>query len=182
VTTSVVLDGRIVHKIDYLWERGVDTDELRNALETHLADQHRQSLEQVKTQAHEYVQPGSDEESTGAYPEPSYRDSMIEVLGSVPYVTGVYEVDQSGAVVFSRDFRNIQTDLSREFRIFGTLISSFAGIIRVGEFRHGCCWFSADNVVLVNLRGRLFAIMTEPAGSIERIQHEFPELFEALHD
>lgn len=186
VTTSVVLDGRIVHKIDYSWDLGVETEELRKALESHLANQHRQSLEQVKARASEYVQgmadSGADCGATSAYPEPSYRDSMTEVLGSVPYVTGICEIDQTGAVIYSRDFRNIQTDLSREFQMFGSLISSFAEIIRVGEFRYGCCWFSADNVVLVNLRGRLFAIMTEPAGSIERIQHEFPELFEAVHD
>lgn len=181
VTTSVVLDGRIVHKIDFPWEQGVETEELRNALEAHLADQHRQTLEQVKTRAHEFTGDATGGGASTIYPEPSFRDSMTEVLGAVPYVTGVCELDQSGTIIFSRDFRNIHTDLAREFQMLNTLISLFPGIIRVGDFHHGCCRFPSENVVLANIRGRLFGIITERSGSIERIRDEFPELFEAVH-
>jgi hypothetical protein len=182
VTTSVVLDGRTVHKTDHPWDQGVATEETGKALEKFLAEQHRQTLGLVKARAHEYVGGSPEEKPAAEYPEPSFRDSMNEILSSVPFVTGLCELDRSGKIVYSRDFCNIQADFGREFQIFAKLISSLPEIIRVGDFHHGCCWFPAENVILVRLRGRLFGIITEPSGSVEKIRTEFPELFEAAYD
>lgn len=181
VTTSVVLEGRTVHKTDHPWEKGDETEEIRKDLESFLAEQHRQALELVEAHAQEYVSDLAEKKTAALFPQPTFRDSMIEVLSSVPFVTGVCELDQSGKLVFSRDFRDIHSDFGREFEIFNKLIVSFPAIIRVGEFRQGCCWFPAENVILIRLRERLFGVLTEPTGSIERIRSEFPELFEAVN-
>ena len=180
VTTSVVLDGRIIHKTDRSWEKELETEEARKELEDLLAAQHRQVLELVKTKAAEYVdEPPAAKENTG-YPETSFRDSLVEVLGSLPFVTGVYELDKQGQAIFSHNFRDIYAEWDREFEMLGRLALEFPEIIRVGEFRYGCCWFSAENVIILGLKGRIFGVMTEPSGSIEGIRREFPELFEAV--
>jgi len=181
VTTSVVLDGRIIHKIDRSWEEGVETEEARRDLESFLAGQHRQALELVKARAHEYLgTPPEPQDATG-YAAPSFRDSMVEVLRSVPFVTGVYEFDKQGKVIYCHNFRDIYGEWNREFEMLATLISAFPDIIRVGDFRHGCCWFPAENVIMLNIHGRMFGVMTEPSGSINEIRREFPELFEAVY-
>ncbi|MFC1475968.1 hypothetical protein ACFLQW_03100 [Candidatus Zixiibacteriota bacterium] len=182
VTTSVVLDGRTIHKTDHPWDQGVDTEDAQKNLEEYLAEQHRKTLGLVEARAHEYVGDSLDKKSTTEHPEPSFRDSMCEILSSLPFITAMCEFDQSGKIVFSRDFCNIHADLGREFQIFAKLVYSLPEIIRVGGFRHGCCWFPAENVILVHLRERLFGIITEPCGSVERIRDEFPELFEATYD
>jgi hypothetical protein len=181
VTTSVVLDGRIIHKLDRPWEDGVETGELQKALETSLAEQHRQAMELVKTRAADYVAgPTTAEEPTG-YSPGSFRDSMVEVLGSLPFVIGVYEIDRDGKIVYAHNFRDIYAEWDGEFEMLARLAHEFPNIIRVGDFRHGNCWFPAENVIIVQIHDRTFGIMTEPSGSIDDIRQEFPELFEAVY-
>jgi len=182
VTTSVMLDGRIIHKIDRNWEEGVETDETKKLLESFLAEQHRQALELVKARAHEYVETPPEPETATGYAEPSFRDSMAEVLGSLPFVTGVYEFDKQGKMIYSFNFRDIYAEWNREFETLARLVSAFPDIIRVGDFRYGCCRFPAENVILLNIHGCTFGVMTEPSGSIDEIRREFPELFEAVYD
>jgi len=181
VTTSVVLDGRIVHKLDRPWEDGVDTDELQKALESSLAEQHRQAMEMVKTRATEYVGTAKTTEDTSGYGQGSFRDSMVEVLGSLPSVIGVYEIDQAGKIIYTHNYRDIYAEWDREFEMLAQLAEEFPNIIRVGKFCYGNCWFPAENVIVISIQNRTFGIMTEPSGSIDEIRQEFPELFEAVH-
>jgi len=181
ITTSVVLDGRIVHKLDRPWEDGVETGELQKALESTLAEQHRQAMEIVKTKAAEFAGAPKATEAPPGYTQGSFRDSMVEVLGSLPSVIGVYEIDQGGKIIFSHNFRNIYAEWDREFEMLAQLAREFPNIIRAGNFRYGNCWFPAENVIVIDIQTRTFGIMTEPSSSIDDIQREFPELFEAVH-
>lgn len=181
VTTSVVLDGRTVHKIDTPWEEAADTPAIKEKLESCLNNQHRQALALVKARAEEFVG-GPPDPTPAGYPKPSFRDSMVEVLGSLPFVIGIYEFDKQGKILFSHNYRDICAEWAREFETLAGLVSAFPEIIRVGDFRYGCAWSPAENVVLIRLHGRSFGILTDSAGSIETIRGEFPELFEAAYD
>ena len=182
VTTSVVLDGRMVHKVDRAWEAEVESEQTRKDLESCLAEQHRQALDLVRVRADEYLNTPPPPKSTPGYAAPSFRDSMVEVLGALPIVTGVYEFDEKGKTVFNHHFRDIHAEWDREFIMLAELVALFPNIIRVGSFCHGCCWFPAENVMLFTVQNRRFGVLTESAGSIEEIWREFPELYEAVHD
>ena len=181
VTTSVVLDGRIVHKLDRAWEADVESEAERKDLESFLAEQHRQALELVQARAEEYLNTPPLPRTAPGYPAPSFRDSMVEVLSSLPFASAVYEFDGEGKIVFERNFRDIVGEWDREFEMLGELVTALPNIIRVGCFQHGCCWFPAENIIMFSVNNRRFAVLTEPSGSIEEIWREFPELYEAVH-
>lgn len=181
VTTSVVLDGRIVHKADSPWEQGVEIDEDRRNLEKFLSEQHHKVCDMVRSQAEEIVGKTAKTKTLSAYPEASFRDSMVEVLGSLPSVTGIYEFDEQGNTIFAHSYREIIAEWDREFKMLTKLVDQLPEIIRVGNFRHGCCWFQSENVIMFNIQNRRFGIMTDPAGSSEELRKEFPELFEAVY-
>ena len=181
VTTSVVLGGRIVHKVDRAWEEDVEGETARKTLESFLAEQHRQALELVRVRAGDYLAAPPPLRPAPGYVAPSFRESMVEVLGSLPFVSAVYEFDEEGKTAFARQFRDVVAEWDREFIMLAELIAAFPGIIRVGQFRQGCCWFPAENMLLYAVQGRRFAILSESSGSLEEIWREFPELYEAVH-
>ncbi len=181
VTTSVVLDGRIVHKADSPWEQGIESEEDRKNLEKFLSDQHHKVRDMVRAQAEEIVGKTAQTTESPEFPDSSFRDSMVEVLGSLPSVTGVYEFDEQGKTIFSHNYQEIFAEWDREFKMLTRLVDKLPDIIRVGEFRHGCCWFQSENVIILNIQGRRFGIMTDPSGSSDELRKEFPELFEAVY-
>ncbi len=181
VTSSVVLDGRTVHKTDREWNGDLVLEEDRDGLDRFIAEQHKQTLDLVKAQAHEFLREDSRTPVEDGYPEPTIRDTIEEVLRSVPYTIGLYEFDPEGQVIYRQSFRDVVADWDREFVAMSSLVFGMPTIIRVGNFRYGMVHFGAENLIAARIRGRAFGILTDPSATVEHLRRDFPELFEAVY-
>ena len=182
VTSSVVLDGRTVHKTDKEWSGYLSLEDDRDALDALIAEQHKQTMAMVKERAEEFLRASSPTPVAVGYPEPSIRDTIQEVLRSVPYTIGLYEFDATGAVIFRSGFRDMMADWDREFAAVGSLVFGLPNIIRVGDFRYGLISFGAENLIAARIRGRAFGILVDPSATVENLRGDFPEFFEAVYN
>jgi hypothetical protein len=182
VTSSVILDGRIVHKTDKEWTGGMESEADRDSLDALIAEQHKATLEMVRDRAVEFLGPDSPVSPTPGYPAPTIRDTIEEVLRSVPYTIGFYEIDAEGEVIHRSAFRDMVADWDREFAAVGSLVYGLPEIIRVGEFRYGLINFGAENLIAARIRGRSFGILTDPSATCEHLRKDFPEFFEAIYN
>lgn len=182
VTSSVILDGRIVHKMDKEWSGGTESDAARDALDKLIADQHKATLEMVRARAVEFIEGQSPISPSNGYPAPTIRDTIEEVVRSVPYTIGLYEFDADGGVVYRSAFRDMVADWDREFAAVSSLVYGLPQIIRVGDFRYGLINFGAENLIAARIRGRSFGILTDPTATCEHLRRDFPEFFEAIYN
>lgn len=183
ITSSVVVDGRIVHKTDREWTEDLSIPDNREKLEAILADQHKTTMEMVVERATELVgvSPAEKIEAAGGYEPPTFRDSIVEVLSSVGYTMALYEFDESGQVVYRRNFRDMVAEWDREFETLSQIVFGLPKVIRVGEFRQGIVYFGAENLIMARIKERAFGIMTDPEATMEHLRRDFPEFFEAVY-
>jgi hypothetical protein len=184
ITSSVVVDGRTVHKADREWTLDLDLEENRLRLEIELEEQHRATMALVVDRAAEFAESGrpSLTPSDDGYPTPTFRDTIEEVLRSVPYTVALYEFDQTGQIIYRRPFRDMVAEWDREFAALSAIVFGLPQILRVGEFRHGIVHFGAENLISATIRGRAFGILTDPEVGVENLRRDFPEFFEAVYD
>lgn len=181
VSSSVVLDGRTVHKTDREWAGDLESPGVRGELDTLIAEQHKATMELVALRADEFLGPLTPTPSDGGYAAPTIRDTMEEVLRTVPYVIGLYEFDETGAVTHRHHFRDVVAEWDREFTALSTLVFGMPSIIRVGDFRYGLVRFGVENLITARIGDRAYGILTDPAAGIELLRKDFPELFEAAY-
>lgn len=184
VTSSVVVDGRIVHKTDREWLDELDTEEGRQKLEAALGEQHRLTMALVVERAAEFT--SEPKPITGApgpgFEAATFRDSIEEVLRTVPYIMAFYEFDPEGRVVYRVQFRDMVAEWVREFEAISAIVFGMPSVIRVGEFRQGIVYFGAENLITARIKGRAFGIMTDPEATVEHLRRDFPEFFEAVYN
>ncbi len=178
ITSSVVLEGRVVHKVENDWIEPTETPEQQGALDRALAEQHREVISTVQTEAARLCEGQPTPPTADDFPDPTFRDTMAEILRTVPFVIGMFELDSEGKTTFAVHYRDIYADWQQELEIIARFTHNVRTIIRVGDFRHGVCSFNAENIILVELHKRLFGIATDPSGSIGQLRCDFPELFE----
>lgn len=181
VTSSVVLDGRIVHKTDVEWDGDLSNPDEYAALEALIAEQHRTTLDLVRERATEFLAPPSPTPVHDGYPEPTIRDTIEEVLCTVPYTIAFYEFDADGEIIYSSHFRNVVADWKHEFAAISALVFGLPNIIRVGDFFYGLVSFGGENLIAARIQERAFGILTEATTKIEHLRRDFPEFFEAVH-
>jgi len=181
VTSSVVLDGRIVHKTDVEWDGNLSDPDDYAALEVLIADQHKATLDLVRERATEFLGPNSPTPTGNGYPEPTIRDTIEEVLRTVPYTIAFYEFDADGEIVYSSTFRDVVADWEREFAAISALVFGMPSIIRVGDFCYGLVSFGGENLIAARIKERAFGILTEATTQIEHLRRDFPEFFEAVY-
>lgn len=185
LTTSVVLDGRTVHKTDRDWADDLTLEENRIRLDADLKKQHEAIMGLVAQRAADFVEevkPVPVQSTHDTNLQADIRDTMEEVLRTCPYVLALYEFDAEGEVVFRCSFRDVVAEWDREFAALSGLVFGLPEIIRVGQFRHGIVEFGAENLIAACIQGRAFGILTDPEGTSDRLQHDFPEFFEAVSD
>ena len=181
VTSSVVLDGRIVHKTDVEWDGDLSDPEDYAALETLISDQHKATMVLVRERATEFLAPPSPTPAADGYPEPTIRDTIEEVLRTVPYTIAFYEFDADGAIIYRSTFRDVVADWEREFAAISALVFGMPNIIRVGDFCYGLVSFGGENLIAARIQERAFGILTEATTKIEHLRRDFPEFFEAVY-
>ena len=181
VTSSIVLDGRTLHKTDREWSGDLALEEDRDTLDKFIAEQHKQTLAMVKQRVNEFIGSSNPTPARDGYPEGTIRDTIEEVLRSVPYTIGLYEFDADGQVIYRRGFRDVVADWDREFAAMSALVFGLPTIIRVGNFMYGMVHFGAENLIAARIRGRAFGILTDPSATMEHLRRDFPELFEAVY-
>jgi len=184
LTSSVVVDGRTVHKTDREWTEDFSREESRLRLEIELAEQHRATMALVVDRAAEFAESGRPTPTPGGdgFEAASFRDTIEEVLRTVPYTMGFYEFDQDGEIIYRRLFRDVVAEWDREFAALSAIVFGLPQIIRVGEFCQGIVCFGAENLISARIRDRTFGILTEPEAGIEHLRRDFPEFFEAVYD
>jgi hypothetical protein len=182
VTSSVVLDGRIVHKADHEWTGDLADPDQYAALETLIAEQHKSTLAIVKERAEEFLVPPSPTPVSDGYPPPTIRDTIEEVLRTVPYTIAFYEFDAEGGIVYRSTFRDVVADWEREFAAISALVFDMPNIIRVGDFCYGLVSFGGENLIAARIQERAFGILTESTTRIEHLRRDFPEFFEAVYN
>ena len=182
VTSSVVLDGRIVHKTDREWSGDLANPDDCAALESLIAEQHKSTLDIVKERADEFSAPLSPTPVRDGYPPPTIRDTIEEVLRTVPYTIAFYEFDTNGEIVYRSTFRDMVADWEREFAAISALVFGMPNIIRVGDFCYGLVSFGGENLIAARIQERAFGILTESTTKIEHLRRDFPEFFEAVHN
>lgn len=184
VTSSVVVDGRIVHKADREWLDDLSSDESRQKLEAALGEQHKATMALVHERAVEFIGGQSVVTATPApgYEASTFRDTIEEVLRTVPYIMALYEFDQEGQVVYRAQFRDMVAEWEREFEAISAIVFGMPSVIRVGDFRQGIVYFGAENLITARIKGRAFGIMTDPDATVEHLRRDFPEFFEAVYN
>lgn len=183
ITSTVVLDGRTVHKTDREWTEDLSREENRLYLEIILDEQHRATMALVVDRAPEFVENGRPSPTPGGdgYEAATFRDTIEEVLRTVPYTMAIYEFDQNGEIIYRRLFRDMVAEWDREFSALSAIVFGMPQIIKVGDFRQGIVYFSAENLITASIRGRAFGIMTDPETTVEHLRRDFPEFFEAVY-
>jgi hypothetical protein len=184
VTSSVVVDGRIVHKTDREWAEDLSQEESRQKLEAAIGEQHKATMVLVQERAAEFTgeqdtvaTPGGD-----GYEASTFRDTIEEVLRTVPYIMALYEFDTEGQVVYRTQFRDMVAEWDREFEAISAIVFGMPSVIRVGDFRQGIVFFGAENLITARIKGRAFGIMTDPEATVEHLRRDFPEFFEAVYN
>jgi hypothetical protein len=181
VTSSVLLDGRIVHKSDCEWTGDLADPADRDALDQLIAKQHKATMTIVQERAEEFLGPKPLTSSEDGYPAPTIRDTIIEVLQTVPYTIAFYEFDADGNVVYRYSFRDMVAEWEREFEAISSLVFGLPNIIRVGDFCYGLVSFGAENLIAARIQGHAFGILTDPSASVDHLRRDFPEFFEAVY-
>ena len=182
VTSSVVLDGRIVHKTDREWDGDLANPDDYTALESLISEQHKSVLVIVQERAEEFLAPLSPTPVDDGYPLATFRDTIEEVLRTVPYTIAFYEFDVNGDIVYRSLFRDVVADWEREFAAISSLVFGMPNIIRVGDFCYGLVSFGGENLIAARIQERAFGILTESTAGIEHLRRDFPEFFKAVHD
>jgi hypothetical protein len=182
VTSSVVLDGRIVHKTDLEWDGDLSNPDEYTALDALIAEQHKSTLAIVRERAEEFLAPASPTPVEDGYPEPTFRDTIEEVLRTVDYTIAFYEFDSEGEIVYRSTFRDVVADWEREFEAISALVFGLPNIIRVGDFCYGLVSFGGENLIAARIQDRAFGILTEATTKIEHLRRDFPEFFEAVYN
>jgi hypothetical protein len=183
ITSSVVVDGRIVHKNDREWSDDLAVPENRERLEATIVEQHRATMTLVAERAAEFTsgQVTVTVPSQAGYETPTFRDTIEEVLRTVPYIMAFCEFDNEGKVVYRAQFRDMVGEWDREFEALSQIVFGMPAVIRVGEFRQGIVYFGAENLITARIKGRAFGIMTDPEATVEHLRRDFPEFFEAVY-
>lgn len=184
VTSSVVVDGRIVHKTDRDWTDDLGPEENRQKLEAAIIEQHQATMTLVQERAVEFTsEPAVCPTPGGAgYESANFRDTIEEVLRTVPYIMAFCEFDQEGRVIHRIRFRDMVAEWDREFEAISAIVFGMPSVIRVGEFRQGIVYFGAENLITARIKGHAFGIMTDPEATVEHLRHDFPEFFEAVYN
>ena len=182
VTSSVVLDGRTIHKTDKEWSGDLEIEADREGLDQCIAEQHKETMAMIKEKAGEFLIDSSPTPAEDGYPQPTIRDTIEEVLRAVPYTIGLYEFDAEGEVVYRVGFRDVMAEWDREFAAMSALVFGLPTIIRVGNFNYGLVHFGAENLIAARIRGRAFGILTDPTATVEHLRRDFPEFFEAVYN
>ncbi len=184
VTSSVVVDGRIVHKTDREWDSDLSQAENREKLEAAIGEQHKATMALVQERAVEFTGEPSVVATPGGdgYEASTFRDTIEEVLRTVPYIMALYEFDIEGQVVYRAQFRDMVAEWDREFESISAIVFGMPSVIRVGDFRQGIVFFGAENLITARIKGRAFGIMTDPEATVEHLRRDFPEFFEAVYN
>jgi len=181
VTSSVVLDGRTIHKTDKEWQGDLSSEDGRAELDAFIAAQHKLTLQIIESRAAEFLDAPPATAAGGGYDAPTILETIEEVLQTVPYVIGLYEFDDAGAITHRRNYRDVVANWDREFAALGALVFGLPNIIRVGDFRYGLVRFGAENLITARIGNRAFGILTDPSATVEHLRKDFPELFEAAY-
>lgn len=184
VTSSVVVDGRIVHKTDREWTENLETEENRQKLEAAIGEQHKATMALVHERAVEFTGELSTVATPGGsgYEASTFRDTIEEVLRTVPYIMALYEFNTEGQIVYRAQFRDMVAEWDREFEAISAIVFGMPSVIRVGDFRQGIVFFGAENLITARIKGRAFGIMTDPEATVEHLRRDFPEFFEAVYN
>ena len=184
LTSSVLVDGRIVHKTDREWTDELTQDEKRQKLEASLAEKHKATMALVHERAAEFTGEQNHCATPGGpgYEASTFRDTIEEVLRTVPYIMALYEFDVEGQVVYRSQFRDMVAEWDREFEAISAIVFGMPSVIRVGDFRQGIVYFGAENLIAARIKGRAFGIMTDPETTVEHVTRDFPEFFEAVYN
>ena len=184
ITTSVVVDGCTVHKVDRDWVDDLNLEQNRLRLDIELDEQHREVMAQIVNRAAEFVEMGKPSPTpvTGGHEKATIRDTITEVLRTCSYAVAFYEFDQSGDIIFRTQFRNMVAEWDREFAALSALVFGLPEIIRVGDLQHGIVHFGAENLIVARIQGRAFGILTEQGATVDNLRYDFPEFFEAVSD
>jgi hypothetical protein len=184
LTTTVIVEGRTVHKVDHDWLDDLSQEENRLRLEIDLEEQHRSVMALVVDKAAELV--GTEKpqltSSTDGYSAPTFRETIQEILRTCPYTLAFYEFDQSGDIVHRAHFRDVVADWDREFAALSAIIYKLPDVIRVGDLWHGIAYFGTENLIIARIRERAFGILTDSTATADTLRGDFPELFEAVSD
>lgn len=182
VTSSVVLDGRTIHKVDKEWPGDLTSEKGRAELDSFIAAQHRATMEMIADRADEFLGTPIATIAGGGFDAPTIANTIEEVLRTVPYVIGLYEFDDAGSITHRKHFRDVVADWDREFAALSALVFGLPNIIRVGDFRYGLVRFGAENLITARIGDRAFGILTDPSATVEHLRRDFPELFEAAYN
>jgi hypothetical protein len=184
ITTSVVVDGCTVHKVDRGWVDDLSLEENRLRLDIELDEQHREIMAQIVDRAAEFIEKSrpSPTPAIGDGVCATIRDTIEEILRSCNYTVAFYEFDQSGEIIYRRQFRDVVAEWDREFSALSTFVFGLPEIIRVGDLQHGIVHFGAENLIVARIQGRAFGILTEQGATVDNLRSDFPEFFEAVSD
>ncbi|HEX9749773.1 MAG TPA: hypothetical protein VGB22_00580 [candidate division Zixibacteria bacterium] len=184
LVSSVIVDGRTVHKVDRDWADDLAREENQLKLDIEIDRVHTETMALVVDRAAEFAEGRQPSPTPGGdgYEAATFRDTIEEVLRTCPYAMALYEFDQSGTLIFRRHFRDVVAEWDREFAALSAIVFGLPEIIRVGELRHGFVQFGAENLIVARIRGRAFGILTDPEANVGNLRNDFPEFFEAVYD
>jgi len=184
LVSSVIVDGRTVHKVDRDWPDDLSREENQLKLDIEIERLHQETMALVVDRAPEFADDQTSSPTPGGdgFEAATFRDTIEEVLRTCPYVMALYEFAQSGDLVYRRHFRDVVAEWDREFAALSAIVFGLPEVIRVGELMHGFVQFGAENLIVARIRGRAFGILTDPDSTVQNLRDDFPEFFEAVYD
>ncbi len=149
ITSTVILNGKTINKIETPWEEELATDEDLKKIEKGIRKQHQEVIQMVENQKVK-----EDKTSPEEPPLKKPWEKLIEAKG----IDNLVVVDAQGNVLFTNLDSTIRTALLKTLRPVNKLSKFFSQITRLGDFIGGQIKTESEKMVWIHQKDQLWIV------------------------
>lgn len=147
ITSTVILNGKTINKIETPWEEELATDEDLKKIEKGIRKQHQEVIQMVENQKVK-----EDKTSPEEPPLKKPWEKLFEVKG----IDNLVVVDAQGSVLFANVDSTIRTTLLKTLRPVNKLSKFLSQITRLGDFIGGQIKTESEKMVWIHQKDQLW--------------------------
>jgi hypothetical protein len=170
ITTSIILNGETVHKIDNLWEEPLETEEEKEKIESFLRKQHETAVKFTKENAADFIK-AEETEVIKKEPKSIFSD-LWKRISNLEGIENLTAISQDGSVFYSEkgdQFASQISPLAVNCNRFANFLSQ---ISRLGEFEGGVVEANNKRIAFINYRKSIFALALKSGKDLNELLAE----------
>ena len=178
ITTSIILSGETIHKIDHPWEESWETEEERNKIDSFIKEQHEKAIRFIKENVSNFIKEETiEEEKEILKKEPqSILLDLWKKIAELPGIEKLTAISSDGSMFYSEGGDEFGARISPLVVGSNKFADLLSGVSRLGEFEGGIIETKQERIAFINYKRSILALAIKEGKDLKELLGEIKEV------